>query len=710
MGDITTFYSYKGGGGRSMALANVAWALASNGIDVLAVDWDLEAPGLHRYFHPFLADPELVRSDGLMDRLWDYASAAVGGAKETVDIARWADLSDLVVDLEIPARAQGRLSFLCAGRQDDRYSGKVNDFDWKLFYEFLSGRSFIDAFAAWAKSAYHVVLIDSRTGVSDSAGICTVQLPSTIVFTFVYNRQSIEGTAAVARSVRRQRDAVGHAVRMIPVPTRVDEKVAAASARRYAATELHQVVGKDVERTQRDLRLSEIRHRFWCAYEEKLAVFEEDPDERGTLLADMHALAERLAGDHLRGDLRAVAFEPDELARLWRRAAFSDPRLADLEGLSEAPTVEVTAALARWLGEALTRDDERLDWMAALAERCVAVAQEIDRDASAPLGRELGAGGLELARRVARRRANRAHDGELARLLLSRTRSLDEAGLVDEAGPLVEEAAELLADQVGLAVLPLARALEQLARSATATQDVPAIDRFLWQAAQAYARAATADPKLYVDAARVLLRLTSTRNDRGDVEGARQSIALAERHMAAGRSAGIEISPPAMVGKLIEVARAIGRQDRGVERQQAVREAMDMSAALGTDPASLRLKAEALELWTRALLDDGEIDRARETLNRIAQWGPEGLSAIERSILGAEIDHRAGETVKAYETIRDVMATVSVDDLPRTSWMRIFSILNLDGQPVPRRRAKAASGRVQRRVERAMRRTGDEGT
>jgi MinD-like ATPase involved in chromosome partitioning or flagellar assembly len=50
MGMITTFYSYKGGVGRTMALANIAVLLARRGLRVLAVDWDLEAPGLDRYF------------------------------------------------------------------------------------------------------------------------------------------------------------------------------------------------------------------------------------------------------------------------------------------------------------------------------------------------------------------------------------------------------------------------------------------------------------------------------------------------------------------------------------------------------------------------------------------------------------------------------------------------------------------------------------
>jgi len=53
-GQIITFYSYKGGTGRSMALANVGYLLAGRtaprGRGVLLIDWDLEAPGLHRYF------------------------------------------------------------------------------------------------------------------------------------------------------------------------------------------------------------------------------------------------------------------------------------------------------------------------------------------------------------------------------------------------------------------------------------------------------------------------------------------------------------------------------------------------------------------------------------------------------------------------------------------------------------------------------------
>jgi hypothetical protein len=77
MSKIITFYSYKGGTGRSMALANVAWILATNGRRVLVVDWDLEAPGLHHYFRPFLVDRALKSTPGIFDLVFDYTLAAL---------------------------------------------------------------------------------------------------------------------------------------------------------------------------------------------------------------------------------------------------------------------------------------------------------------------------------------------------------------------------------------------------------------------------------------------------------------------------------------------------------------------------------------------------------------------------------------------------------------------------------------------------------
>src|SRR5207245_873760 len=120
-GTIITFYSYKGGTGRTMLLANLAWTLASQGKRVLAVDWDLEAPGLHRYFRPFLIDPDLTASNGIIDWVIDFSSAAVtpntGDGIERDWYRPMADLTRYAVSLKWPFDNGGTVDFVPAGRQ-----------------------------------------------------------------------------------------------------------------------------------------------------------------------------------------------------------------------------------------------------------------------------------------------------------------------------------------------------------------------------------------------------------------------------------------------------------------------------------------------------------------------------------------------------------------------------------------------------------------
>ena len=135
---IITFYSYKGGTGRSMAVANVAWLLANCGNRVLTIDWDLEAPGLHRYFEPFLTDKTLEHTTGLIDFVLEFATAAVSRGTSETKPDGYLEYSNILahatpVVWEFPNH--GQLHFVPAGRQDSAYPVRVNSFDWRQFYE-----------------------------------------------------------------------------------------------------------------------------------------------------------------------------------------------------------------------------------------------------------------------------------------------------------------------------------------------------------------------------------------------------------------------------------------------------------------------------------------------------------------------------------------------------------------------------------------------
>ncbi len=61
----------------------------------------------------------------------------------------------------------------------------------------------------WA-SRYDFVLIDSRTGLSDAGGVCTIQLPDTLVLVFAANDQSFNGGMQVVAAAQKARHSYGH--------------------------------------------------------------------------------------------------------------------------------------------------------------------------------------------------------------------------------------------------------------------------------------------------------------------------------------------------------------------------------------------------------------------------------------------------------------------------------------------------------------------
>jgi Mrp family chromosome partitioning ATPase len=73
MGTLVTFYSYKGGVGRTMALANIAVLMAAWGKRVLVVDWDLEAPGVEHFLAERAELASIQQGKGLIELLTELS-------------------------------------------------------------------------------------------------------------------------------------------------------------------------------------------------------------------------------------------------------------------------------------------------------------------------------------------------------------------------------------------------------------------------------------------------------------------------------------------------------------------------------------------------------------------------------------------------------------------------------------------------------------
>jgi tetratricopeptide (TPR) repeat protein len=233
-GEVVTFYSYKGGTGRTMALSNIAVLLARRenaSVPVLMLDWDMEAPGLHHYFEQHEERPGVLEFfEACRQQLERFSletagapAGGQGGRREDVALAQRVldaiDWQQYVVRVD-----QGSPLYLMrAGRFDASYSERLAQMRWDQLFDTCPAlfRCFADTLA----QHFRYVLVDSRTGRTDSAGICTTLLPKKLVVVFTPNRQSLEGVdALVTRAIeyRRSHEDEQRPLLVYPLPSRIE--------------------------------------------------------------------------------------------------------------------------------------------------------------------------------------------------------------------------------------------------------------------------------------------------------------------------------------------------------------------------------------------------------------------------------------------------------------------------------------------------------
>lgn len=212
-----TFYSYKGGVGRTLLLANVAKYLVQFGQKVFALDFDLEAPGLHYKLNLLSGTDTGALRQGLVDYIYHFVDTSEPPVS----------LQEYVIKLETQASARGELRMMPAGNVlASSYWKRLAKISWHdLFYE---ERSEGVAFFLYLKAriqedfAPDFLLIDSRTGITEVAGVATTIMPDDVVCLLLRNKENMEGAREVLRSIKRtRRERKQEPINIIPVIARL---------------------------------------------------------------------------------------------------------------------------------------------------------------------------------------------------------------------------------------------------------------------------------------------------------------------------------------------------------------------------------------------------------------------------------------------------------------------------------------------------------
>lgn len=187
-----TFYSYKGGVGRSLALSNIAIKLSQLKKKVFLIDFDLEAPGLQ---FKFAEDYKLELSaskEGLVDYIYSFAN----------DNKLPKNLKGYTSKLSAKSINNNDIDFLSAGNfESDEYWKKLATTKWsQLFYSQNSYgiRFFLDLKAKIEKEFNpDYLLIDSRTGITDISGITLKIFADEVVILAVNNSENLFGSKRI---------------------------------------------------------------------------------------------------------------------------------------------------------------------------------------------------------------------------------------------------------------------------------------------------------------------------------------------------------------------------------------------------------------------------------------------------------------------------------------------------------------------------------
>lgn len=222
--DIITFYSYKGGMGRSTTLAAFALYLSKHyKKKVFIIDCDIEAPGFTNFFLNY--PNENNQRNGLIEYIFDKKNKLINN--ELLSYTREIDKT-YVGDGEIRIMHAGNLN-----------SGKdENDKEIIDLTHYIHGLSrldlgnpeyssiIIEEIIDDIENTFHpdIILIDSRTGINDVFGLAVSRLSDHIVGLFRNDAQTLPGLYYFINEIRKNNLLTNVSIVNAILPSRKSEK------------------------------------------------------------------------------------------------------------------------------------------------------------------------------------------------------------------------------------------------------------------------------------------------------------------------------------------------------------------------------------------------------------------------------------------------------------------------------------------------------
>lgn len=232
---IVTFYSYKGGMGRTTTMVSYAMDLAIHlNKRVVVVDCDLEAPGYLNFFD-LSANKDLRqgRKNGLVEFMSDLKVLNNEGKEKL-------ELSDYIVNVgdsaNINEPALNNIWLIPAGNLNMNYAGEGEEINLRDYLEGLSKinlsnvNEVVDNFKILIdkiKKSINpdIILLDSRTGFNDIFGTAAFYLSSCVVGFFGFSRQTQPGLINLVNNYYSQENSFKMILVFSILPTNEDSQI-----------------------------------------------------------------------------------------------------------------------------------------------------------------------------------------------------------------------------------------------------------------------------------------------------------------------------------------------------------------------------------------------------------------------------------------------------------------------------------------------------